>query len=174
MRFVDSIHRVSSEVLVTPSGIRPAPCMRSTTVALASARCSRRVCRPAELGIPATANDSLTVHGTPRSGGSDSPAALSATRRSASSASSLASSKRVAITALILGFERSTASMWVSTTSRALNSPARIALASASAERSVIAAGSTAVSVIAAPAYPRRTTGHRIWSWESHQREGDR
>jgi hypothetical protein len=98
----DSIHIVISEVLVTPRGMKPASMSRWTAGALVSARRSRRATRPAQLGIPATEMDSLTVHGTPRNGGrSFSPRAM---RASAASASRRASAKRSQASALVRGW----------------------------------------------------------------------
>src|SRR4051812_50183057 len=59
----------SSDVLVSPSGTAPASRSRATVGASRSARKSRRLTRPAALGRPSAAKDSLIVHGTPCSGG---------------------------------------------------------------------------------------------------------
>ena len=64
-RFSVSIHRHSSGVFVTPSGIAPASIMRCTVGALVSERHVLRETSPAQLGMPAIAIDSLIVHGTP-------------------------------------------------------------------------------------------------------------
>ena len=144
--FWDSIHIVSSEVLVTPSGIAPAATSRLTIVAERSATISRRASEPDVFGIPSSANDSLIVHGTPSSGGSSAPGWLAATSSSAASASARASSKRVATIALTAGLRRSIRAMWASTTSRAVSSRSRIAAASSSAERSVTGGVPTATA----------------------------
>ena len=137
-RLFDSIHSVSSEVLVTPSGIAPASISRWTEGALVGLRYSRRATRPADCGMPSTAIVSLTVNGTPSSGGTSAPEAMSA---SAEAASSSAASKRSATTALIRGANRRWSSMCALTTSTAVNSRWRIASASETAERVVITAG---------------------------------
>ena len=100
---VDSIHSDSSEVLVTPSGIAPASISRCTGGAVSTARKSRRITRPVDCGMPCSAIDSLTVNGTPSSGGSASPAPAAAIRESAAAASSRACSKRSAASALMRG-----------------------------------------------------------------------
>ena len=136
-RLSDSIQSVSSEVLVTPSGIAPAATSRSTAVAERSATSSRRATEPEVWGIPATANDSLIVQGTPSSGGGSLRPRREPSSRSASSASARAASKRVATSALTAAFRSSIRAMWASTTSRAVSLRSRIAAASSSAERSV-------------------------------------
>ncbi len=65
IRFWDSIHIVSSEVFVTPSGIAPSATSRFTAVAVPSAITCSRSSEPEVCGIPASANDSLIVTGTP-------------------------------------------------------------------------------------------------------------
>jgi hypothetical protein len=87
----DSIHRQTSDVLVSPSTIAPASISRCATGAVVSARSSLRARSPPQFGIPATAIDSLIVHGTPSSGGRSSPSPAAATRASAASASVRAS-----------------------------------------------------------------------------------
>src|SRR5207302_800739 len=95
-RLVDSIHSDSSEVLVTPSGIAPASISLCTGGAVSVARNSRRATRPVDCGMPRSAIDSLTVNGTPSSGGSVSPDPAEAIRVSAAVASARACSKRSA------------------------------------------------------------------------------
>ena len=65
---------------MTPSGIAPASTSRWTAVAECSATTSLRASEPEVCGIPATANDSLIVHGTPSSGGSSSRSRRAATQ----------------------------------------------------------------------------------------------
>jgi hypothetical protein len=82
--------------------------------------------------MPTSAKHSLMVQGTPCSGGSDAASSL-ARRRSASSASARASSKRVATTALSVGFTRSTSAMQASTISRELTARRRMRAATSTA-----------------------------------------
>ena len=101
----------SSDTLVTHSGISPAARYRATTVASLVAMVPTRETSPDVWGIPLTAKHSFTEQGTPVNGGS-SPAGLprtrhAATARSASTASRLASSYRVAHTAFRNAFARS-------------------------------------------------------------------
>ena len=126
-RFSVSIQRHSSGVFVTPSGIAPASIMRWTVGAFSVLRTWLRETRPAQLGIPAIAIDSLIVQGTPRNGGSSSRSVAAATRASAASASSRAASKRSTTTALMRSCMCSMRSMCASTTSRELISRVRIA-----------------------------------------------
>ncbi len=86
-RFSVSIQRHSSGVFVTPSGIAPASIMRCTVGAFSGARHAARETRPAQLGIPFIAIDSLIVQGTPWKGGSVSGSDVVRTSSSASSAS---------------------------------------------------------------------------------------
>ena len=91
-RFSVSIHRHSSGVFVTPSGIAPASIMRWTVGAFFGERYWLRETRPAQLGIPFIAIASLIVQGTPWKGGSVSTSVVAATSASAASASSRAAS----------------------------------------------------------------------------------
>jgi len=97
--------------LVTPSGIAPASIMRCTVGAFSLLRIVLRETRPAQLGMPAIAIDSLIVHGTPRNGGRSSASAVAPTRASAASASARAASKRLTTTALMRSCMRSSRSM---------------------------------------------------------------
>jgi len=118
-RFSVSIQRHSSGVFVTPSTIAPASIMRWTVGAFCVLRYWLRETRPAQLGMPAIAIDSLIVQGTPRKGGSSSTSAA-AIRASAASASARAASKRSTTTALMRSCMNSMRSMCASTTSREL------------------------------------------------------
>ncbi len=85
-RFSVSIQRHSSGVFVTPSGIAPASIMRWTVGAFSGARHALRETRPAQLGIPFIAIDSLIVQGTPWNDG-QRVRVRSSSRRSSSAAS---------------------------------------------------------------------------------------
>ena len=91
-RFTDSIHMVSSEVFVTPSGIAPRSSRRCVVGADCGASVPLRATTPAVLGMPTNPIDSLIVQGTPRYGGSSSSSPAAAIRSSAASASSSAAS----------------------------------------------------------------------------------
>ena len=111
--------------------------MRWTVGAFSVLRYSLRETRPAQLGIPAIAIDSLIVQGTPWKGGRSSGSAVDATSASAASASARAASKRSTTTALMRSCMCSMRSMCASTTSRELVSRVRIARARSVAEHSV-------------------------------------
>ena len=148
----DSIHIVSSDVFVTPSGMKPASISRCAAGAVVSERRSRSATMPAQLGIPRSAIDSLIVHGTPRNGGSSSPGPAAAIRSSAASASASPSAKRSHASAFVRGWQLCSRQAWASTTSRADSSRARIAAARSRALRSVVAATASSIPAVAAAA----------------------
>ena len=93
---------------------------------------------PLVWGSPATPIASLTVTGTPCSGGTGPPAA---TARSAAAASDRASSNRVATTAFSSGLSSSIRSMNASSTATGDSSPARMPAARSAALSSVTLTG---------------------------------
>ena len=132
---------------MTASGIAPASRRRRAAGAVSAARWSRRLSRPAQLGIPASAIDSLIVHGTPSSGGRASCSPAAAMVWSAASASASAASKRSAASALRRGWTARRRSTCACTTSRDETSPPRIAAARSEAERSVSRRGGAATAM---------------------------
>ena len=103
----------SVERLVRPSGIAPAPFIRSTTGASRVGYESASALAPSVVGVPMRSRSSLMVNGTPWNGSRSRPAA---TARSVALAASNACSPRTT-TALIDGLTASIRRRWASTTS---------------------------------------------------------
>ena len=133
---------VSSEPLMSgqldlPSTMAPAAFMRRTASASRSATCPRSRSEPAVNRTPATASASLTVRGTPWSGGGSAGTPASDIRR----AVFRAASNVVVISALMCGPTFSIRAMWASTTSSGLVSPMRMRRASSAAPSVVSSSG---------------------------------
>ncbi|MCY3844503.1 MAG: hypothetical protein OXH69_13290 [Acidobacteria bacterium] len=126
-----------SEQLDLPSTMAPAAFMRRTASASRSATCPRSRSEPAVNRTPATASASLTVRGTPWSGGGSAGTPASDIRR----AVFRAASNVVVISALMCGPTFSIRAMWASTTSSGLVSPMRMRRASSAAPSVVSSSG---------------------------------
>ncbi len=124
-----SIEPLMSEQLDLPSTMAPAAFMRRTASASCSATGSRSRCEPAVNRTSATASASLTVTGTPWSGGGSAGTPASVSRRAVLRAVSNVG----VISALMCGSTSSIRTMWASTTSSGLVSPTRIRRASSAA-----------------------------------------